>query len=614
MAAPSAALATKANTGGKGGLFLQRKCACGGSAGFSGECEECGRKKLGMQAKLGIGASNDPLEQEADRVAEEIMSASAHPAVGSSPPRIQRCAEPPAGQTVAVPGSVDKVLSGTGSPLGPALRWEMERRFGHDFSRVRVHTRAAAQSSATDVQARAFTVGHDIVFARGQYAPGTPHGKRLLAHELTHVVQQEGHSGRGMLRRACSAGVARTPGCVPDAGITPPGTRFLFNVNCDDFAAGHPPFATEEARMDAFASSISPSATVTIVGMASGDGPADLNERLACSRAEKGRTVIRRSAPPGIAIASVQATVGGPGTAGDANMRAVGITVSTPTRPPAPETVRSTEVSAASFLSCAPCNPYTDDGTRGLSPPPTEPASGFRQKHSLVVAFTTADGIHVNPATVTTAKSDSIGITGYCGRTGRAHTVSTRGPFGTSTLPAGTHGEAVQVESELRTRLGATVPPTLPGSPCGFLGTASLVPAIGNRFRVRLFADGTVDSEFVAASSFPFHYLYEGGALKLFGGSPVSPTVDFGAWATSTGVPHRAALAGFKALREACCTGGTYFPCLSTCVGGFSAPIPSSTNLTSCAADATAKLFTPCPSSCAPAGSACATLSRPSNP
>jgi len=68
----------------------------------------------------------------------------------------------------------------------------MEQRFGHDFSRVRVHTDAAAEQSARAVSARAYTVGADIVFGRGHYAPGAMEGKKLLAHELTHVLQQAG--------------------------------------------------------------------------------------------------------------------------------------------------------------------------------------------------------------------------------------------------------------------------------------------------------------------------------------------------------------------------------------------------------------------------------------
>src|SRR5205085_3153068 len=67
----------------------------------------------------------------------------------------------------------------------------MEPRFGHDFSRVRVHADGRAAESARSVNALAYTVGEDLVFGAGQYAPGTSAGKRLLAHELSHVVQQE---------------------------------------------------------------------------------------------------------------------------------------------------------------------------------------------------------------------------------------------------------------------------------------------------------------------------------------------------------------------------------------------------------------------------------------
>ncbi len=91
-----------------------------------------------------------------------------------------------------VPTIVNNVLRSPGQPLEAATRAFMEPRFGHDFSRVRVHTDAKAAESAQEVNARAYTVGKDIVFGTGQYAPGTNTGQRLLAHELTHVVQQEG--------------------------------------------------------------------------------------------------------------------------------------------------------------------------------------------------------------------------------------------------------------------------------------------------------------------------------------------------------------------------------------------------------------------------------------
>jgi Domain of unknown function (DUF4157) len=105
-------------------------------------------------------------------------------------PGIQRFSGQFSGQTGSVPTSVDHALACPGRPLEPALRQDMEQRFGHDFSTVRVHIGAAAAQSASDVNARAYTVGPNVVFGAGQFAPETNEGRRLLAHELTHVVQQ----------------------------------------------------------------------------------------------------------------------------------------------------------------------------------------------------------------------------------------------------------------------------------------------------------------------------------------------------------------------------------------------------------------------------------------
>ncbi len=92
--------------------------------------------------------------------------------------------------TPTVPQSVHDVLASPGQPLNADARAFMEPRFGHDFSGVRVHTDARAAESARAVNALAYTVGRDVVFGTGQYVPETMAGKRLLAHELTHVVQQ----------------------------------------------------------------------------------------------------------------------------------------------------------------------------------------------------------------------------------------------------------------------------------------------------------------------------------------------------------------------------------------------------------------------------------------
>jgi hypothetical protein len=127
---------------------LQRQCACGGTPGLTGECAACRTKRL----------------------------------------RLQRQATGPALATV--PPIVNAVLGSPGQPLDRETRAWAEPRFGHDFARVRVHADATAANSARAVDALAYTVGPHIAFAERLYAPGSTAGRRLLAHELTHVVQQ----------------------------------------------------------------------------------------------------------------------------------------------------------------------------------------------------------------------------------------------------------------------------------------------------------------------------------------------------------------------------------------------------------------------------------------
>ena len=168
-----------------------------------------------IQRKLEIGTVNDPLERQADRAADQVMDTTiSRGSLVGVPPRLSRkCAnceeedeeaqtlnKKPAGTPEAavgkVPGIVHAVLRGPGHPLDAATRAYFEPRFGHDFSRVRVHTDTAAAESAQAVNALAYTVGSHLVFARREYAPSSPQGQKLLAHELTHVVQQEGSVGR----------------------------------------------------------------------------------------------------------------------------------------------------------------------------------------------------------------------------------------------------------------------------------------------------------------------------------------------------------------------------------------------------------------------------------
>jgi len=149
-----------------------------------------------LQTKLAISTPGDEYEQEADRISEQVMATPTHHAASGAPLHIQRVAEQPIGPAEAVPASVNQTLATSGRPLEPALRQDMEQRFGHDFSGVRLHTGEAAEQSAQDVNAQAYTVGQDIVFGAGRFAPAVHEGRRLLAHELTHVVQQHKHHPR----------------------------------------------------------------------------------------------------------------------------------------------------------------------------------------------------------------------------------------------------------------------------------------------------------------------------------------------------------------------------------------------------------------------------------
>src|SRR6266508_2550202 len=107
------------------------------------------------------------------------------------------------------PGIVAEVLREHGRPLDGGARALMEPYFGHDFSRVRVHTGQRAATSARAVDAHAYTVGSNVVFGDGRYDPSSPSGRRLLAHELGHVIQQRGApAGAELSRRTAGASEA----------------------------------------------------------------------------------------------------------------------------------------------------------------------------------------------------------------------------------------------------------------------------------------------------------------------------------------------------------------------------------------------------------------------
>ncbi|MGH2538029.1 MAG: DUF4157 domain-containing protein, partial [Candidatus Promineifilaceae bacterium] len=170
--------------------------------GLGGACGACGReKRLGIQPKLRLNRPGDRYEQEADRVAEQVM-AMPEPKLQRrtdeedeedellrTKPLVQRRATG-GGAAGEAPASVRQALRAPGQPLDSVTRSFMESRFRQEFGRVRVHTDALAAESAAALNAAAYTAGEDVVFGRDQFAPGTAGGRRLLAHELAHVVQQ----------------------------------------------------------------------------------------------------------------------------------------------------------------------------------------------------------------------------------------------------------------------------------------------------------------------------------------------------------------------------------------------------------------------------------------
>ena len=196
--------------------LIQRKCK---------RCEAENERRI--QTKLTIGLPDDKYEREADRVAAQVMRMPApqpassiddafFPANRAAPPgqhQVQRrtAAEEPedrelvqtrvsAGAKPAATSTLSadiQSLQGRGQPLSRSERNFFEPRFGSDFSKVRVHDNSRAAHIARSVNARAFTHGHDLVFGAGEHAPTTPAGRELLAHELTHVIQQRNGTGLG---------------------------------------------------------------------------------------------------------------------------------------------------------------------------------------------------------------------------------------------------------------------------------------------------------------------------------------------------------------------------------------------------------------------------------
>lgn len=281
-----------------------------------------------FQAKLTINQPDDQFEQEADRVSDQVMRMTKFGA--GDPPRIQRmCAhcqnelEAPRVQrlcseceeqmhrrtndrsrrTPQVSAKLQSQIAGLrggGQPLGASTRKFFEPRFGRDFSDVRIHEGSKAAETARSVNALAYTTGRDIVFAPSQYSPGTERGKRLLAHELTHTIQQ-GHA------RDSAPAVQRMgdPSKVPPGLSCPVATdspvSSIVDVLFPNKETSLTP--TQKRSIQSFAVSwnaAGASTDVRVDGYASPAGTDELNWRLSCERAQAVASELLRPTASGI--------------------------------------------------------------------------------------------------------------------------------------------------------------------------------------------------------------------------------------------------------------------------------------------------------------------------
>lgn len=186
-------------------------------------------RPAGIQRQSIRGAQADPFEKQAEDVANALTGMPGAEVYTSPQPRTGEAQRP-----CLECGHEPQRRSG-GQPLSEPTRSAFESRFGYRFADVRVHTDTAAQHSAREMNARAYTVGRDIVFGSGEYDPSTSQGRHLLAHELTHVIQQKEGAGAEMQRQV------RSPGFEP-----------AFEETSDQETLQSEPYASNERLQRAF--------------------------------------------------------------------------------------------------------------------------------------------------------------------------------------------------------------------------------------------------------------------------------------------------------------------------------------------------------------------------
>jgi len=240
-----------------------------------------------------------------------------------------------------------------GAVLPAHTRVQLERQLGRSLGSVRVHTGDRAAAAARSLGALAFTTGRNIAFARGQYAPDTATGRRLLVHEIVHAAL---HADAQRIFRKCDpAGYPPAPDTCEFRDDVPAGRRFSYIVNCDEPRHG------EDVAMAAFAKSLAPSAKVHVTGLASADGDATFNRSLSCHRADDAATRLSKA---GAVVGRV--TAAGPvGALGDDSNRAVVVEIDSPSPVPKPKPHSKPDPKPVDARMCGPAMDASLDATLG---------------------------------------------------------------------------------------------------------------------------------------------------------------------------------------------------------------------------------------------------------
>ena len=217
-------------------------------------------ERLAVQPKLALGSRGDRYEQEADQIAALVTAERPSPLTGPLPvtPLIQRQAEEEEEEELLQPKSnglgpthvgaaamrrAAAAVSTGGRPLPATERAYFEPRIGRDLSAVRLHDNAAAAQAAHAIGARAYTLGHNIAFAHGRYAPGTSEGRRLIAHEIVHTLQQRGAHWPHVQREEAADRRTGSSGSAP-APARAPATRRDHGPTCRPAVRGVAPSAS----------------------------------------------------------------------------------------------------------------------------------------------------------------------------------------------------------------------------------------------------------------------------------------------------------------------------------------------------------------------------------